>query len=95
LRFTRSSTRPTVARRARAGAARSRARGAGRRRGLRRAPRARRTLRNEAAGELPPGQHRLDWNAGREVSSGIYVVRVVARSGDLAIATSTKLTLLR
>ena len=53
------------------------------------------TLRNEAAGELPPGQHRLDWNAGREVSSGIYVVRVVARSGDHALATSTKLTLLR
>jgi len=53
------------------------------------------TLRNEAAGELPPGQHRLDWDAGHNVSSGIYVVRVVARSGDLAIATSTKLTLLR
>jgi endonuclease/exonuclease/phosphatase family metal-dependent hydrolase len=53
------------------------------------------TLRDEAAGELPPGQHRLDWNAGREVSSGVYVVRVVARSGDLAMATSTKLTLLR
>ncbi len=53
------------------------------------------TLRNEAAGELPPGQHRLDWDAGRDVSSGVYVVRVVARSGDLAIATSTKLTLLR
>ena len=53
------------------------------------------TLRNEAAGELTPGHHRFDWNAGREVSSGVYVVRVIARSGDLALATSTKLTLLR
>lgn len=53
------------------------------------------TLRDEAAGELTPGRYRFDWDAGRDVSSGIYVVRVVARSGDLAFATSTKLTLLR